>query len=209
MSVELEELEPDSGTDSSSSLGYVERVLAGPGVSLVLMALVSLLTWTAFQAGNVTLFTASSITGAWWQFPVSIFAHANTAHLVGNATVVAAAGSLVVLTASVIRYHLFFILSGSVAALSQVAATAALGSTAPVLGASGAALALVGYILTSNAVSSWVLAQVSRTAVVVIVVGVALLVTFRYAGLDVANVAHLAGVLCGLVTGHFNLLKTR
>lgn len=205
MSVDLERLR----SASTGGLSNVERLLAGPGVSLLSMALVSLLTWTTFQTGNTALFTASSLTGGWWTFPLSVFAHANTTHLVGNAIAVATAGSIVVLSAGVLRYHLFFVLTGSLAVVAQVAATAALGTTSSVLGASGAALALWGYVLTSNAFSSWLLDRVSRTAVAATVVGVALLITVRYAGLHVANVAHLVGVLCGLLAGHFNVLEVR
>ncbi len=44
MSVDLEGLEPESESESGSSLGLVERLVAGPGVSLLAMAVVSLAT---------------------------------------------------------------------------------------------------------------------------------------------------------------------
>jgi len=131
------------------------------------------------------------------------------AHLAGNATVVAVAGGLVAVFAGVVRYHLFFVASGILAGMAQVAATGVLGEATPVLGASGAALALVGYILTGNEISSWILDQVSGWMVAVVVLGVALALTLRYSGLNVANVAHLAGAVIGLSAGHFDLLRAR
>jgi len=59
MSVDLEGLEADSESEEESGsggMGYLERLVGGPGVSLLAMAVVSLATWTGAQAGNVTPF---------------------------------------------------------------------------------------------------------------------------------------------------------
>lgn len=211
MSVDLEELQSDSKSESSettSSGGYVERLIAGPGLSLLAMALVSLATWTAFQAGNPEPFMLyPPYHEAWWRLPLSVYAHQNMSHLVGNAMMVAVAGGLVALFTSVVRYHVFFVISGILAGIAQVSATAALGEATPVLGASGAALALLGYLITGNDISTWVLDRAPRWVVAVVVAGVALALTLRYSGLAVANVAHLAGAVIGLVAGQFNLLQ--
>lgn len=211
MAVDLEELdpEPESEPESSSGLGYAERLIAGPGVSLLAMAVVSVVTWTAFQAGNADPFLLQPpFEEAWWQLPLSVFAHQSMAHLVSNATMVAVAGGLVAMFSGAVRYHLFFVTSGILAGMAQVAATGALGEATPVLGASGAALALTGYVITGNDISSWVLDQAPRWVVTVVVAGVALALTLRYSGLHVANVAHLAGAVIGLAAGQFNLLRS-
>jgi membrane associated rhomboid family serine protease len=210
MAADLEALEQDTEPESSDGLGMVERLVAGPGISLLAMALVSLATWTAYQAGNPDPFVLQApITEDWWQLPLSVFAHQNMPHLVANATVIAAAGSLVVLFSGVVRYHLFFVTSGITAGAAQVFATGVLGQPGAVIGASGAGMALLGYVITSNGISSWILDRVPAWGVAVIVTGVALAITLRYSGVRVANVAHLAGIVFGLVTGHFNLLQTR
>jgi len=210
MSVDVEALEQDAETESSSGFGVVERLVAGPGVSLLLMALVSLATWTAYQANNPDPFILQApITEDWWQLPLSVFAHSGMAHLVANATMIAVVGSVVVLFSGVVRYHLFFVASGVLAGVAQVVATGALGQPGAVVGASGAGMALLGYVITSNGISSWLLDRVPAWAVAVIVAGVALAITLRYSGVSVANVAHLAGVVIGLSAGHFNLLRAR
>lgn len=211
MSVDLEGLEPESETEpDTDGFGYIERLLAGPGVSLLAMALVSLATWTAYQANNPDPFILQApIAEDWWQLPLSVFAHSSMGHLVANATMIAMVGSVVVLFSGVLRYHLFFVVSGVLAGVAQVVATGVLGQPGAVVGASGAGMALVGYVITSNGISSWLLDRVPRWAVAVIVAGVALAITLRYSGIRVANVAHLAGVVIGLSAGHVNLLRAR
>ncbi len=210
MSVDLEGLEPESESESGSGLGYLERLLAGPGVSLLTMAVVSLATWTGIQAGNADPFVLQApITEDWWQLPLSVFAHSNMSHLVGNATVIAIAGSVVVLSSSPVRYHTFFLASGMLAGAAQLSATGFLGEAVGGLGASGAAMALVGYTLTSNSISSWILEKTSRWVVGIVILGVGLLLTIRTAGVAIGNVAHLVGAMIGLAAGHFNLLRAR
>ncbi len=212
MSVDLEGLEPESESEpeSSSGLSYLERVLAGPGVSLLLMALVSLGTWTGMQAGNTDPFVLQApLTEDWWQLPLSVFAHSGMPHLVGNATWIVVFGSLAVLSSSVVRYHVFFLATGMLAGAAQVVATDALGDPVGGLGASGAAMALVAYVLVANEVSTWMLDRVPRWVVGVVVLGVSLALTIQSAGVAIGNVAHLAGALLGAVAGHFHLLRAR
>lgn len=203
------DLESDTGTESrSDGAAYLERLVGGPGVSLLAMALVSLAMWTGAQAGNITPFVLTPpFDEAWWQLPLSVFAHSGMAHLTSNATIIVVAGGLVAITAGIVRYHLFFVTTGIAAGVAQVAATDALGEAGGVLGASGAALALVAYVLMSNDISSWVLRHVPRWVVGVAIVGVAVALTLRSAGTQIANVAHLIGALLGAVAGHVNLLR--
>jgi len=60
------------------------------------------------------------------------------AHLTSNATIIVVAGGLVAISAGIVRYHLFFVTTGILAGVAQVAATDALGEAGGVLGASGA-----------------------------------------------------------------------
>jgi membrane associated rhomboid family serine protease len=85
-----------------------------------------------------------------------------------------------------------------------------LGSRPAVLGASGAILALVGYVLAGNRVSDSVLAAapLSERAVLVVFVLVAAAVTLLTAGPGVALVAHFTGLLLGLLAGYDNSLRT-
>lgn len=209
MAADLEALEQETDPESSAGSGYLERVVAGPGVSLLAMALVSLATWTAFQAGGDAdpFRLQAPLTEDWWQLPLSVFAHADMAHLTGNAMLIAVFGSAVVLFSSLIRYHLFFVVAGMLAGASQIVALEAFGDAAPVLGASGAALALLAYALTSNSISTWILGHVPRWVVAFVVLTITLALTLRFAGLNIANVGHFTGALIGAVAGHFNLLR--
>lgn len=189
--------------------GYVERLLAGPGVSLLLMSLVTLVVLTVTRAGGAAgMFVLQApLSEGLWQIPLSVFAHVGMAHLTANAVMVLAAGGLVVLSASVVRYHAFFLATGALSGIAQVVVTGLFGPPAAVLGASGAALAFVGYLLTSNAASSWLLDRVPRWAVAVVVGLCGLALMLRYYAAGSANVGHLAGALLGLVAGRFNVLR--
>ncbi|WP_176451098.1 rhomboid family intramembrane serine protease [Halorubrum sp. Ea1] len=213
MSVDLEIDQPSTPGQSEDSTrsgrGYIGRILAGPGVSLVLMAVVSLATWTGVQANNVDPFVLQApLTEDWWQLPLSVFSHSGMPHLTGNATMIALFGSIAVFSSSVIRYHTFFIISGMIAGAAQVLVTGAIGDPGSVLGASGAGMALMMYVLISNDISSLLLNRVSRTAAAGLVVAAAVAITLWSAAIQIANVAHLAGALIGGVAGYFHLLRS-
>ncbi|WP_226043474.1 rhomboid family intramembrane serine protease [Natrinema sp. DC36] len=176
--------------------------------TLMLMSIVSLATWTGVQANDVDPFMLQApLTEEWWQLPLSVYAHSSPDHLTGNATVILIAGGIISLSTSWFRFHLFFLSSGILAGVSHVAVTDAMGTAAPVLGASGAAFALVGYLLTSNTVSSAVLEGASIRVVLSVAAGVALFLTIQSAGMEIANLAHFTGAAIGLLSGHFNLLR--
>jgi membrane associated rhomboid family serine protease len=189
--------------------GYVERLLAGPGVSLLLMSAVTIVALTVARAsGAAGMFVLQApLSEGVWQIPLSVFAHVGMAHLTANAVMVLVAGGLVVLSSTVVRYHAFFLVTGALSGIAQVVVTGLFGPPAAVLGASGAALAFVGYLLTSNAASSWLLDRVPRWMVVTVIGACGLALMLRYYAAGSANVGHLAGALLGLVAGRFNLLR--
>jgi membrane associated rhomboid family serine protease len=190
-------------------IGYVGRLLAGPGLSLFAMAVVSLATWTGFQAGNVDPFVLQApLTDDWWQLPLSVFSHSDPTHLSGNATMVAIFGSLVVITSSLIRYHLFFLTTGIISGAAQVMATGVLGRAGAVLGASGAAMGLIGYVITANIASSFILKRVPWWGVAILVFVIAVGLAIWSAAISIANVAHLTGALIGAAAGYFHILRS-
>jgi membrane associated rhomboid family serine protease len=128
-------------------------------------------------------------------------------HLTGNATMIALFGSIAIFSSSVIRYHLFFISSGMIAGAAQVLATDVIGEAGTVLGASGAGMALMMYVLISNDISTILLDRVSRTVAAGLVVAAAIGITLSSAALQIANVAHFTGALIGGVAGYFHLLR--
>lgn len=191
------------------SSGFLTRLVAGPGVSLLLMGLVSLGTWTGYQANNMDPFVLQSpLTEEWWQLPLSTFAHQGPAHLYGNAIMIAIFGGIAVISSSVLRYHIFFFLTGIASSVAHVMVTGALGDASSVLGASGAAMGLIGYVLVSNDISDLILSRASWGVVVILVLGVSLALTLWSASLAVANVSHFAGALIGVFAGYFHVLRS-
>jgi len=200
------ESDPESRGGSFATAIVLNPVLHTLGV----MGIVSLVAWTGFQAGNADPFVLQApVEESWWQLPLSVYSHSNRAHLVGNATVIVIAGGIVSLSASWVRFHIFFLATGMLAGLSQLWLTAALGDPVGGLGASGAAFGLVGYILTSNVASTSILKRVPWYAIAVVVVGLALLLTIQSAGARIANAAHFAGAVIGLAAGYFHVLRAK
>lgn len=212
MSVDLEIEQPSTPSQSDDDGGgqrYIWRLLAGPGVSLILMAIVSLATWTGAQANNVDPFILQApLTEDWWQLPLSVFSHQGMGHLSGNATAVAIFGSIVVISSSPVRYHLFFVATGIASGAAHIMATDALGQASAVLGASGAAMGLFAYVIVANDVSDWLLEHVSWKGVVVLVAGLVLGLTLWSASAQAANTGHLTGALLGAIAGYFHLLRS-
>lgn len=198
------ESEPES--ESSSPALVMNPALQ----TLTLMSIVSLVTWTGQQAGDVDPFMLQApLLEDWWQLPLSVYAHTSPAHLGGNAMLVFIAGGLISLSAGWLRFHLFFLTTGILSGASHVMATDVLGAAVPVLGSSGAAFALLGYLVTGNALSSRLLDRVPVRVIVPIAIGLALAFTIWSAGMDVANIAHFTGMVLGLLAGHVNLLRPR
>lgn len=151
-----------------------------------------------------------------WTIVTSVFAHASFGHLVSNVVALLIVGVPVALYTTRARFYVFFLLAGALAGISQIVLSdlftlvPVIGFTASpgVLGASGGIFALLGYLLTSNRLSS-TLSRVARfprwlTYLVFLIIATAL--TVVTATPDAALIAHFVGLLCGLVAGRLNLL---
>jgi membrane associated rhomboid family serine protease len=142
-----------------------------------------------------------------WTVVLSVYAHANLAHLVANSVALLVVGPLVASVTTSTRFHAFFVASGSLAGIAQVVATAPFGG-APVVGASGAIFALLAYLLVGNRASEWALSWLpfGWTGRLLLFGALAAAVTLATAAPGVALVAHFTGFLVGTVTGYFRLL---
>jgi membrane associated rhomboid family serine protease len=118
------------------------------------------------------------------------------------------AGGLVALSTSSLRFHLFVLVTGVAAGVTQVAVFYVMGTPVAVLGASGATFALVGYVLTSNALSSAVTSwlQIPFAVVLVAAAFVAAALTIELSPPGSALLAHFVGAVLGLLAGHFRVL---
>jgi membrane associated rhomboid family serine protease len=140
-----------------------------------------------------------------WTLVTSVYAHAGLWHLLANAVVVVVAGLPVAVATTRARFHGFVLVTGATAGVAQIAA----GADA-VVGASGAAFALVGYVLAANPVTGLLGARVdvSPRALVVVVAAVAVGLALLLGGPGGALVAHAAGAALGLAAGRNRVLAT-
>jgi membrane associated rhomboid family serine protease len=143
-----------------------------------------------------------------WAAVTSIYAHTSTGHLFANAVALALAGPLVAWRTSVTRFHAFFVAVGGVAGLAEVFLGTLVGPPTAVVGASGAIFGLFGYLLTGNSVNAGLFDRLnlSRRGQLLLLLGVAVLVTLATASPRAALIGHAVGFLCGLVAGRTRLL---
>ncbi len=146
-----------------------------------------------------------------WTLATSVYAHAGVGHLLSNAVVVVVAGVPVAAATTRLRFHAFVLATGALAGLAQVWVGGLLTPTG-VVGISGAAFALVGYVAAANPAAD-ALGRVARRVdvpprVVVVAVGlVAVAVTLAFSPAGSALIAHLAGLSLGVVAGRARLLR--
>ena len=190
---------------------WTRRLARGPvGQTLAAMLLASVATWFGALVGLPLLFVlAPPVLSPPWTLVTSVYAHAGPGHLLSNAIVVAVAGSLVARSTTRRRFHAFFLSTGAVAGIAQVVAYQALGVPTAVLGASGAAFALVGYALVANPATGAIRDRIrlSARATTVITAAVAIGVTVLLSAPGSALVAHFVGGVLGLLSGRVHLLR--
>jgi membrane associated rhomboid family serine protease len=141
-----------------------------------------------------------------WTLVTSVYAHRSLEHLAANALGLALVGFLLERTTTRLRFHAFFLAAGVVATAAEL-----LVGPVPVLGASGAVFALLGYLTAGNPVSHALVARLRLSArtQAFLLVGLAAAVTLVGAGPRVAIVSHFTGLLLGLVAGRVRLLRSR
>jgi membrane associated rhomboid family serine protease len=175
---------------------------------------------TAFAGLVGALFVLSApLTDNPWTIATSVYAHGSLGHLASNAVALVLFGWPVARATTRGRFHLFFLVTGSIAGVSQVvlsdvlAALPVIGGTetAGVLGASGAVFALLGYLLAGNRLSSGLAAavRVPRWLAWLAFAVVAAGVTLATAEPGVALIAHFTGLFVGLISGRLGVLNTR
>ena len=143
-----------------------------------------------------------------WTIVTTVYAHATLGHLLANAVGLAVVGLLLERSSTRLRVHGFVLGTGATAAAVEFLVGTAVGPPVAVLGASGAVLAGVGYLLAGNRLSDGVLtrANLGRRGSAALLVGVAIGVTLLTAGPGVAVVAHFTGFVLGAVAGRLGIL---
>ena len=143
-----------------------------------------------------------------WTLVTSVYAHGGVGHLVGNAVMLVLVGLAVERVTTRWRFHAFFVIVGALAGISQVLFGTLLPGPAGVLGASGAILGLLGYLIAGNTLADRMVRgfelDVKAQLAAIAVVGGAL--ALAMAGPGVANIGHFTGLVLGLVAGRMRLL---
>lgn len=151
-----------------------------------------------------------------WTVVTSVYAHASVSHLLANAVGLAIVGALLERQTTSARFHAFFLSSGSLAGVSQVAFVNVVGPFVPgmvanvtVMGASGAVFALFGYLLAANRLTDTVVGGFELPARVQLALAglLAAAITLATANPGVALVAHFTGLLVGFLAGRAHLLR--
>ncbi|ELY57347.1 rhomboid family protein [Natronococcus jeotgali DSM 18795] len=185
---------------------------------LALMWITFLCQWIALfvggQALHGALFTLSTAHPEYvWTWVTSVFAHdpGGITHLVFNSIVVFFFGPLVERYVGSKNFAILFVVSGALAGLGQVAISAAQGVPTSVLGASGAALAIMGVLTVLNPNLKVYLYFILPVPIWVLTIGTAL-ISVVYIGTGgggpIAHGAHLVGLLIGLGYGEY-IRRTR
>ena len=187
-------------------------------VFLLLMWITLILQWIALTIGGEELHNQLFVLSAEhpeqvWTWVTSIFAHSpfQIFHIIFNSIVIFFFGPLVERIVGSRRFAILFIISGIIAGLSQIAFDVFEGvpaETAGVLGASGAALAILGVLTIFNPnlrvylfgimpMSIWILTGA------IAVISLALVAIGEPSLGGIAHMAHLAGLLVGLAYGAY------
>ncbi|WP_135533878.1 MULTISPECIES: rhomboid family intramembrane serine protease [Halostella] len=143
-----------------------------------------------------------------WTIVTSVYAHSDVSHLLANSITLLFVGIPVERSTTPFRFHVFFIATGATAGIVQVLLKSLIAEPIPVLGASGAVFALLGYVLTGNRLASGFFSRFDLSPPVQLL-GFAVLaavVTVATGAPDVALIAHFTGFLLGLVAGRIGVL---
>lgn len=150
-----------------------------------------------------------SVTVRPWTLVTSVYAHLHVGHLLSNVVGIAILGPLVSWRTTTGRFHAFFLTVGAISGLGQVFIGGLVGPATAVLGASGAVFGLLGYVLAGNPLTRGLLgwANLSRRSGVILLVGVAVLLTVATGSPGSALIGHAVGLVAGLVAGRVALLE--
>lgn len=144
-----------------------------------------------------------------WTIALSVYAHGSLPHLTTNLLGLLIFGFIVERRSERSRFHAFVLTTGALAGAAEVFFGSLFGPAPFVLGISGAVFGLMGYVLASNPVTDSLLAwlEVDTRVQVVLMVVLAVAITWFSRGQRVAMVAHFVGFSLGLVAGRLHLLR--
>lgn len=144
-----------------------------------------------------------------WTLVTSVLAHGGPLHLATNAVGLFVLGLVLERQTEPWRFYAFFLGVGAIAGAAEVTIAHVLGNGVSVLGASGAIFGLLGYLLSGNRLTDALASRVtiSPRVAIVVVLGVALVITWLTRGRRVALIAHFTGLVVGLLAGRAHVLR--
>lgn len=153
----------------------------------------------------VNMFTLSAENiSYYWTWVTSVFSHGGLFHLLINTIVFASFGRLMEVDVGKLGFALFFVLTGSIAGLTQVIVLYESPSgISSVLGASGAVSALIGYLTLTNPKQTvylfFILKMNLKTASLLFIGGsTAVVILFGFGAGGIGHTAHITGFLLGI-----------
>ena len=207
----------DKVTGTGGPLGYFRGNMAY--TMLALMWVTFILQWLVILVGggglHQTLFVLRPAFPEYvWTWVTSVFAHSptNFFHIIFNSMVIFFFGPLVERYVGSKKFALLFVVSGVLAGLSQTALTIFEGpvtaSTPGVLGASGAALAIMGVLTILNPKLKVLIYLIFPAPIWLLTLGTAAVSVFfigsgQAGGAGIAHGAHLVGLAVGLAYGEY------
>ncbi|WP_276254344.1 rhomboid family intramembrane serine protease [Halomontanus rarus] len=220
----------DSGTSRASSITSKLPIDTGPGGPLAYfrgnMTYTFLaLMWVTFLAQmiagvalsrqtqlSIFYFTTFNPEYVWTWF-ISVFSHGGLMHIVFNSIVIFFFGPLVERYVGSRNFGILFVVSGVLAGMGQIGISLVQSEPAAVLGASGAALAIMGVLTVLNPSLKVYLYFILPVPLWLLTIGTAV-VSLAFigggaaGGGGIAHAAHLVGLLIGLAYGEY-IKRTR
>lgn len=153
----------------------------------------------------LTLFTLNPAHPLYvWTWVTSIFSHGGIGHIMMNGIVLFFFGPIVERNIGSKKFTALFLVSGIAAGFAQIGIGYLLGNTVPLLGASGAIMAVMGLLTVLNPKLRVYLYFIIPVPLWILTIGYAGISVFGFLsgfGAGVAHLAHLAGLIIGLVYG--------
>lgn len=183
----------------------------GTAIMLVIINVIIFLAQNAFKGLTEALYLVPlDILNKPYTLITSMFLHGGTGHLFFNMYALFIFGSLIEQRIGTKRFLSLYFVSGIVASLAYALFTSLiLGTNTPALGASGAIMAILGMtimLMPDLKVLFFFIIPMSLRTAGIIFVAIDILGLFVPTG--IAHIAHLGGLICGLIYGYY-LIKKR
>lgn len=155
-----------------------------------------------------TLAATAPLLDPWYEVTTAAYVHLDWMHWFNNAVMILVFGTAVAYTTTTLRFHFFFVLTGTAAVFAQFLASN-YGAVLPtaVLGSSGAAFALLGYAV--GAALAGAFSFFGKKMVLFILGGIAAGLTLYLSPEGSGVIGHFVGVVIGLFAGRFRVLSWR